>query len=130
MRIVLDVSAAAEMLFDKASSKKLAAIVENSELVLAPNLFIVEAANLIFKYRRDDIIKEGDEISIYNECLRFIDFFAPNEELSIEALSMACANNKPVYDYYYLVLARRNSAKLITLDKVLISEARKHGVKI
>ena len=130
MKVVLDVSAAAEILFEKPGSKKLSSIVENSELVTAPNLFVVEATNLVFKYYRDKIIKGGEESSIFNKCLSFIDLFIPNEELAIEALSMACDNNKPVYDYYYLVLARRNSARLLTLDKVLLAEAKKHGVKV
>ena len=107
----------------------MATIVENADLVLAPNLFVVEAANLIFKYSREGLINDGNQIDFYNETLKLVDLFTPNDDLSVEALSMACDNNKPVYDYYYLVLARRNSAKLLTLDKILLSEAKRHGVK-
>jgi len=128
MKIVLDVSAAAEIIFCRPSRKKLASVVANADLVLAPSLFVVEAANLIFKYHREKLFEEGKQFEYYNECLKLVDLFIPNEELSLEVLSMACNNKKPVYDYYYLVLARRNSATLLTQDKVLQSEAKKHGV--
>jgi predicted nucleic acid-binding protein len=36
----------------------------------------------------------------------------------------------PIYDMVYLVLARRNNAKLLTMDKKLISAAKKAGVVI
>jgi predicted nucleic acid-binding protein len=41
---------------------------------------------------------------------------------------MGCMLNFSIYEMIYLVLARRNNAKLLTLDKRLIAAAEKAGV--
>jgi predicted nucleic acid-binding protein len=43
---------------------------------------------------------------------------------------MACKLNHPVYDMLYLILARRNSAPLLTRDKKLKGVALKSGVEV
>ncbi|MFK5892756.1 MAG: type II toxin-antitoxin system VapC family toxin [Pseudomonadota bacterium] len=50
-------------------------------------------------------------------------------ELYREAFNLGCMLNHPVYDMLYLILARRNNAKFLTMDKKLISAAQKCNVK-
>lgn len=58
------------------------------------------------------------------------DTFSDDRELQREAFAMACLCRRPVYDMLYLVLARRHSAYLLTLDKTLTALAQKHDVLV
>jgi predicted nucleic acid-binding protein len=51
-------------------------------------------------------------------------------DLYREAFNMACKLNHPVYDMLYLILARRNSAVLLTMDKKVKGAALKSGVEV
>jgi hypothetical protein len=43
---------------------------------------------------------------------------------------MAAAGQRPAYDMFFLVLARRNNAILASLDKSLLAFAARHDVKV
>lgn len=51
-------------------------------------------------------------------------------EICKEAFTMSCITGKPVYDMFYLVLARRYSGYLLTMDNQLKEIAIKHSVRV
>jgi len=51
-------------------------------------------------------------------------------ELAVESLHEALRLNHPVYDLYFLVLARRNGATLLTVDEKLKRLALDCGVSV
>ena len=64
------------------------------------------------------------------QAIAMPDEFVPASDLYREAFAMAIAGQRPAYDMFFLVLARRNNAVLASLDKGLLTFAAKHDVKI
>jgi predicted nucleic acid-binding protein len=57
-----------------------------------------------------------------------VDDFIDAQELWKEALGEGIKNNHSIHDMYYLILARRNDATLITNDNRLIDFCKKFKV--
>jgi len=128
MIAVLDVSAAAEILLRRAAADRLGQCVVDAEWVLVPSLYTAELCNVFWKYHEfQSLSREACERSI-THGMALPDTFSDDRELWREAFSMACLCRRPVYDMLYLVLARRHSAHLLTMDKSLRKLAVKHDV--
>ena len=130
MIVVLDASAAVEVVLQRESAPRFAEILTQADLVLAPTLLITEASNVFWKYQKfADYSQDACEKSI-EHIVALADEYVNEAELYREAFSLGCMLDHPIYDMVYLVLARRNNAKLLTMDKKLISAAKKAGVVI
>jgi len=128
--VVLDASAAVEVVLQRESAPRFAEILTQADLVLAPTLLITEASNVFWKYQKfADYPQDACEKSI-EHIVALADEYVSEVELYREAFSLGCMLDHPIYDMVYLVLARRNNAKLLTMDKKLISAAKKAGVVI
>ena len=130
MNLVLDTSAGIEVALGRAKAKPIVSLLNDAEWVIAPELYMMEAANTFWKLGRLsevtlDRCEKGLELTI-----SMIDDFFGSRDLFRESFSLACLANHPVYDMLYFVLARRHNAQLVTLDKKLSSIAVKHGVKV
>lgn len=128
--IVLDASAAVDIVNNTERGKALAYLVEDylGEEILTCDLFQAEVRNALLKYVRADLL----DIETAGQCVRdaidMVDGFVPVEELGDEAFREAVRLRHPVYDMLYLCLARRNGAVLFTLDKRLAAICREAGV--
>jgi predicted nucleic acid-binding protein len=128
--VVLDTSAAVEVVLQRESASRFAEILTQADLVLAPTLLITEVSNVFWKYQKfADYPQDACEKSI-EHIIALADEYVSEVELYREAFSLGCMLDHPIYDMVYLVLARRNNAKLLTMDKKLISAAKKAGVVI
>ena len=130
MIIVLDASGAIEIALKNQNSDKLLEIVKKADVVIAPDNFISEVTNAFWKYRKfrqfnDDICVKGIEF-----CINLIDDFLPSKDLWREAYYEGVKNKSSTYDMFYLIAARRNFGKLITMDKELFLIAKKEGLTI
>jgi predicted nucleic acid-binding protein len=47
-----------------------------------------------------------------------------------EAFLLARKTRKPAYDMFYIALALREDAAILTMDKALRKEAERHGVQV
>ena len=52
------------------------------------------------------------------------------EDLAADAMALAIDGRHPIYDCFYLALARRENAALITADEAMIAAARKAKIKV
>ena len=130
MIVVLDTSAAVEVVLQRESASRFAEILTQADLVLAPTLLITEVSNVFWKYQKfADYPQDACEKSI-EHIIALADEYVSEVELYREAFSLGCMLDHPIYDMVYLVLTRRNNAKLLTMDKKLISAAKKAGVVI
>jgi predicted nucleic acid-binding protein len=80
-------------------------------------------------YRHGKVSLENCERAL-EQTISFPDEFVPASDLYREAFAMAAAGQRPAYDMFFLVLARRNNATLVSLDKSLLKFAAKHDVKV
>ncbi|NQU62756.1 MAG: type II toxin-antitoxin system VapC family toxin [SAR324 cluster bacterium] len=129
MIIVLDTSAAAEIVLNRAHAKRFSDHVSEAEWVVAPDIFVSEVTNVFWKYFQfDDLPLETCENCIDN-AIGIIDDVINSKDLYREAFAFSCMAHHPVYDTLFLILARRLNGHLLTLDQKLLSLAEKHSVK-
>ncbi len=130
MILVLDSSAAIEVVLQRDQSKKFSDQLSDADWVIAPDLFTSEIVNVFWKYYQfGDLSLEMCEHGIDNS-LAIVDDIISAQELYQEAFALSCMNRHPVYDTLFLVLARRHNGTLLTLDKKLSKLALKHSIKI
>lgn len=128
MIVVLDTSAAVEIVLQRDSAQSLAKIVSRADWVIAPTLFIAEVNNVFWKYQKFADYPYSDCERDIEQAIALPDEYINEIELYREAFKLGCTLDHPIYDMLYMVLARRNSAKLLTMDKKLITVAHKAGV--
>jgi predicted nucleic acid-binding protein len=130
LKIVLDASAAVEVALNRRKAKQLAAILEQSEEVLSPDLLIPEGVNAIWKEHHFG----GLSLSICDEALSILPDLAntlvSSREIYRQAFLLSRTARHPAYDMFYLALARREDAALLTLDGALKKEALREGIRV
>jgi predicted nucleic acid-binding protein len=130
MMVVLDTSAAVDLVLYPNERDETVQLLSDAEWVLAPTLFVSEVANVFWKYHAfSNLMQEQAERGM-KAALELPDSLADDRELYTEAFAMACRTGHPVYDMLYLVLARRNNALLLTRDWALKKLAAKHDVRV
>lgn len=132
MIAVLDASAAVEILLQRKHADLLGARVTDAEWVLVPSVYTSELCNVFWKYHMHSGQTMTREICehLIAKGMALPDTVADDRELYREAFAMACACTSTVYDMMYLVLARRNSAHLLTMDRKLRKIASTHDVQV
>ena len=125
MTIVLDASAVIGVVLIMPDSIRHAKILEEADLVVAPDLFVAEVCNTMWKYRRANLLSSRECESALEHALGLADRLESSQDLYREAFALAERHDHPVYDTLYLVLARRNNALLLTRDRRLAELARK-----
>ena len=123
MRIVLDASAAANIILRTDLAPALIEKLGQGRLVIAPSLFHSEIANTLWKYVRCGDLSKDTALARYAEAVGLVDAFEADEAIATEALSAAIRYNYPVYDLLYVILARRHGCRVLTVDKRLITLA-------
>ena len=126
MKVILDASAAVAAV---AGEKKLLVAEKTigASAILAPDLFIVEVTNGLWKYVVWAGLPVEDAVTHLRSALDMVNSFRPVAELAEEALRAAAIHRHPVYDLYYAVLARREGGAILTFDgrlKKLCTEMR------
>ena len=127
---VVDASAAVEIALYKEKAQMFKAALAASEIVLAPDLFVSEVTNAFWKYRTVTEISDNQCVDSIQLCLEMVDDFISTKELWREVYSQSVSFKHSVYDVFYLVVARRNSAQVITCDKKLKQLATKLQIPI
>ncbi|MBW2165543.1 MAG: type II toxin-antitoxin system VapC family toxin [Deltaproteobacteria bacterium] len=130
MIIILDASAAVEIILQRQKGIALHRYIEDADWIMAPGLFIAEVTNVFLKYYKfGDMSLEQCEKAV-EYAIALPDEYSNDLILYRESFSLGCLVGKPVYDMFYLVLARRNNGYLITLDKKLMNIAKDNSIRI
>jgi len=130
MKVMLDASAAMEIALNNERSEAFKKYILESDLILAPDIFPSEITNVFWKYTRfsnmpTEICEKG---ILY--CIDLVDDFLETRNLCVEVFSESIRASHSAYDLFYLVLARRNNAVLISRDKKLKQLAKEMNVRI
>ncbi len=129
MIIVLDPSAAIEIVLNKKKAKNLIPHLAAADWVIAPRLYVSEINNVFWKYYEfTQLSKEVCETAI-EKSLDLVEELFNESDFYREAFALACLTRSSVYDMFYLTLARRNDAHLMTLDTKLMATAKKQSIK-
>ena len=130
MRLVLDASAAVVAVFGRGHALRFATILENADVVLAPDLLVAEVTNTLWKYHQFEHLDLDTCDRLLQSALELVDTFVPCRELHREAFLLARTTRRTAYDMFYLALARREDALLLTHDAALRREAERQGVRL
>lgn len=130
MIIILDVSAAIEILFQREKSCLFSELYSKAGWIIAPDLFVAEITNVLWKYYKAGLITHEDCIQYVQDGLDMVDDFIDANTLWKESLSEGIKNNHSIYDMYYLVLTRRNDGTLITNNTALAEICKKMKIKV
>jgi predicted nucleic acid-binding protein len=123
---VLDASAAVRTVMDPGTAFR--AILDIADLVIAPELIVAEVCSAFRNYVRVRVLSRSEaEVSI-DRALALVDRMQPLRELVAEVLALTSRTDSSVYDLFYLALAQRTGATLLTADLALRQVARGMGV--
>lgn len=130
MSLVIDASAAVAIVLAMPGAEIFSDPLDQAELVMSPDLFIAEVSNTCWKYRRADLLSLERCEHALGQALALPDHLEASTGLHREAFALAVRHLHPVYDALYLVLARRNNATLLTMDRRLAALARKIEIDV
>lgn len=121
MTLVVDASVAMKWLVETDGSVAARDLI-GADILVAPELIAAEVANALWRY-----VANGQMAAIAGEMAlgaltRTLDQLYPTEPLAASAYGLACRLGHTAYDCFYLVLAERVSATLITADRRLVAK--------
>jgi predicted nucleic acid-binding protein len=121
--LVLDASAVVRIIEGSPQAAAFQQAVLDAELVLAPELMLTEVSNALWRLQRAGQLQAEGLQQCLSRAAALVDHIEPDRHLQVEALSLACHWDHPVYDCLYLALARREAAVLLTADQKLMALA-------
>jgi predicted nucleic acid-binding protein len=126
----IDVCGAMEILLQKEKAEKFSKILQEATLIIAPDLYISELTNTLWKYNREKILSKDECVQYIKDGIHYVDKFIDSKELWQEAFSEGIKNNHSIYDMFYMVVTRRNDGILITNDSVLAAICKNNNIQI
>lgn len=124
MTIVLDVSAAIQIVLKKEKREQFEEIYRKASWVIAPALYISEITNVFWKYYRNKILTHEECLQYIEDGIELIDDFFNEKDMWKEVLGESIKNDHPAYDMFYAVLARRNDSTLVSNDNELLKSCK------
>lgn len=123
--LVVDASVAVKWVIPEEGSTRaralLGAAARGEARLLAPDVYVAEVANVLWKRShligdlRDDEAREALE-----NTLATLPTLAPSTALASQALELALTFGRSLYDCLYVALALRASCPLVTADRRLV----------
>jgi predicted nucleic acid-binding protein len=130
MSLIVDASVAVKWFSEESGSAEAEALLASGEELLAPALVLAEIGNALWKKARRSLLEPRQAISGTNEAPGYFDQLIAPEELATRSIEIALAVQHPIYDCFYIALAQRENAPLITADERQLAAARKAKVKV
>jgi predicted nucleic acid-binding protein len=128
MNLVLDASAAVELVLGRPQASNIMREVQAAERILVPELFVFEVTNFFWKLNKFQNLQPKLCQEALKSAVNLPDEFVPGLLLHEYSLTLALSLKKPAYDLFYLATAKLMDASLITLDKNLNEICRKLSV--
>lgn len=128
MTVVLDASAALELISKREKAELIETYLLHSDLIISSDLYKAECANAIWKMTKAGMVKHDDLSTILEKCNKLVYSFVDIKENSAESLFEAVRLNHPTYDMLYFTLARRTGAILLTMDRRLTQLCKDNGI--
>jgi predicted nucleic acid-binding protein len=130
MTAVIDVCGVMEILLHKEKAGKFTGVMREASLIPAPDLFVSELTNALWKYHAAKIYTEAECIKYIQDGIDLVDKFIDSKELWREAFSEGINNKHSTYDMFYMAAARRTGSILITTDSDLAAICKKNHVQL
>ena len=116
MRLVVDASVAVKWLVAEDDSEAARELAASGEDLHAPRLMACEVANALWRKARLGEIERGDAGAMLAAVQDMPVRWGADEAVCADAVRIALALDRPVYDCVYLALAHRIGAAVVTAD--------------
>ena len=130
MIVSVDVCGAMEILMQREKAEKFGKALQEAALVVAPDLYVSELTNTLWKYHRAELLSRDECVQCIQDGINYIDRFIDSKELWQEAFSEGINNGHSIYDMFYMVITRRHDGTLITNDSTLAAICGNNHIKI
>lgn len=130
MTAVVDANAGIEVGLNRSRSKDITSLLRRFDQILTPSLYYAEITNALWKYLRSNRIGSDTAKQGLRIASELIDQYIDIQKYLDEVLTESVRLDHPVYDIFYLVLARRTDSTIITLDKRFRSLIAEEGLDI
>ena len=129
MSLVVDASVAVKWLVAEEGSEEADRLVAGDAELHAPRLMASEIANALWRKARLGQIERGRVASLLTALPQMPRRWSADETVCADAVRLALALDRPVYDCVYLALAHRINARLVTADARFANarEPTEHG---
>jgi predicted nucleic acid-binding protein len=125
MIIIIDASVAAKWVLPEPDSDRAAALRKGGDDFAAPSLVVAEIGNAIWKKAARGEIAKTDAVAAIETVMAHFAEIVPMNELAARAMQLAIDMRHPIYDCFYLALAERERAPIISADARLLAAARR-----
>ena len=116
MSLVVDASVAVKWLVAEEGSDGADRLLASGEDLHAPRLMASEIANALWRKARLGEIERGRASALMAAVSEMPVRWSADETICADAVRLALALDRPVYDCVYLALAHRLDARLVTAD--------------
>jgi predicted nucleic acid-binding protein len=127
MSLIVDASVAVKWFVQEPHSDMAELLIRRQDLI-APTLIIAEVANAFWKRIQRDVSTLDQAIAALEQLPRSFRMLVPSHVLVLDAMRFAVANHHPVHDCFYIMLAEREAAPIVTADRKLASVAERSGI--
>lgn len=129
MSLVVDASVAVKWVLPESGSDRAVLLRTSDTDIIAPSLVIAELGNAIWKSAMRGDMSGTDAQTALKSAVAHYHRLPPVEDLMTVALSFATDLRHPIYDCFYLALAEREAATLITADERMLATAKKTKIR-
>lgn len=123
MTLVVDASVATLWVLDQDGSDRAAAL-RAADAMIAPSLVAAEIGSALWKAVRRGDLDISDAKAALEAALLSYEALFPLEDMRARALEFAVQLDHPIYDCFYLALAEREQAALVTKDERLLRASK------
>jgi predicted nucleic acid-binding protein len=116
MVLVVDASVACKWFSAEDGAEAAERLLSLGEPLIAPDLIVAEVCNVAWKKMRRGQMTAPQTQAMVEALPGFLDELAPGTLLAGRALAIATELNLSAYDCFYLALAERREARLVTAD--------------
>jgi predicted nucleic acid-binding protein len=125
MNLIVDASVAVKWFFQEPDSPSAFLLREQDYDFIAPELVIAEIGNAAWKKRMRNQIDATEAVFVVRRIPLLFSSLVPSIELAEAAMHLSATLLHPIYDCFYLALAERERAPIVSADAKLLGAAKK-----
>ena len=122
MTRVVDASVALKWFVQEEDSERADAILDDAESLIAPDLIFAEVLNAAWRLCRMKVLPTSAFDDVVEHLDQYVDAVYPLQTLARRAADIAATLDHPVYDCFYLALAERSEAVVVSADRRLLAK--------
>ena len=125
MSLIVDASVAVKWFFREPDCDAALALKQQDADFIAPELIIAEIGSAAWKKRMRNEIDAAQAVFVMRQAPLLFSSLVPLTELAEAAMQLSATLPHPIYDCFYLALAERERAPIVSADAKLLAAAKR-----